>query len=100
MVQDFKALEKVQRKATKLVREIRHLPYQERLTRLRIPTMDNRVKRGDQIETYKILTGQAAIDPSHSLRGVWMQEPEDTTSSSKREHQSAYNDQSSLQTEL
>lgn len=65
MVQDFKALEKVQRRATKLVSEIRHLPYQECLKRHRIPTMEDRVNRGDLIETYKILTGQTVIDPGH-----------------------------------
>ena len=64
MVQDFKALDKVQRRATKLVREIRHLPYQERLARLKILSMEDRVKRGDLIETYKILTGKVAVDPA------------------------------------
>ena len=63
MVQDFRALDKVQRRATKLVREIRHLPYEERLKRLQIPSMEDRVKRGDLIETYKILSGKVDVDP-------------------------------------
>ena len=65
MEQDFLALEKVQRRATRLVCGLKHLSYQERLTRLRIPSMKNRVQRGDLIETYKIMTGKVAVDPHH-----------------------------------
>ena len=62
MVQDFKALEKVQRRATKLVHGLRLLPYDERLKILKVPSMESRVQRGDLIETFKILTGKVAVD--------------------------------------
>ena len=65
MVQDFDLLEKVQRRATKLVEGFKHLPYQERLLRLKLPSMKERVLRGDMIETYKILTGKINTDPNH-----------------------------------
>ena len=60
--QDLKTLEQVQRRATKLVRSIRHLSYQERLTRLKLSTMRDRFARGDLIETYKLLTGKLNVD--------------------------------------
>ena len=44
-------LEKVQQRATKLVREVRHLPYPERLSRLIVPSIKKRLQRGDMIET-------------------------------------------------
>lgn len=62
MVQDIQRLEKVQRRATKLVTEIRTLPYPERLKLLNIPSMEDRLKRGDLIEAFKILTGKVDID--------------------------------------
>ena len=62
MVQDFQALEKVQRRATRLVSSIRHLSYPERLAKLKLPKMRDRVLRGDLIETYKILTKKVDID--------------------------------------
>ena len=64
LIQDLKALEKVQRRASKLVREIKHLPYHQRLERLELPTIEERLSRGDLIETYKILTGKLAVDPN------------------------------------
>ena len=63
MRQDFNALEKVQRRATKLVKEIKHLPYPERLRRLGLSSIEERVLRGDLIETYKLLTGKINVDP-------------------------------------
>ena len=64
MRQDFEALEKVQRRATKLVKGLKHLPYHERLKRLELCSMEERVNRGDLIETYKILTGKVKLNPS------------------------------------
>ena len=64
MVQDFQLLERVQRRATKLVKQIRHLPYKQRLRKLRIPSIEERALRGDLIEAYKILTGKLRVDPA------------------------------------
>ena len=50
-------LEKVQKRATKLVWCCRKMKYKERLMYLQLPTLKYRRLRGDMIETYKILTG-------------------------------------------
>ena len=64
-------------RATKLVPELRHLTYNERLHRLDL-TLEKRKQRGDLIETYKILSGKESIDSAkfftlndglHNLRG-------------------------------
>ena len=65
MKQDFQALERVQRRATKLVRQLRHLSYEDRLRRLGIWKIEDRAVRGDLIETFKILTGKLNADPTH-----------------------------------
>lgn len=56
LVKDIEAVESVQRRATKLVPELRSLPYEERLKKLGLPTLAYRRSRGDQIETYKIIS--------------------------------------------
>ena len=60
---DIEILEKVQRRATKLVKGIRDLSYSERLQRLKLPSFRKRIIRGDLIETFKILTEKVKTDP-------------------------------------
>jgi hypothetical protein len=50
-------LERVQRRATKLVHGLSKLKYSERLKRCGLPTLIYRRHRGDMIETCKMLTG-------------------------------------------
>ena len=63
MVKNFMTLEKVQRRATKLVRGLKNVPYQERLQHLGLSTAKQRMTREDLIEAYKILTGKLRVDP-------------------------------------
>ena len=48
-------IEKVQKRATKMVHTCKHLSYVERLKFLQLPTLKFRRIRGDMIEAYKIL---------------------------------------------
>ena len=50
-------MECIQRKATKMVIEIRSLEYEERLRVLGLTTLEERRKRGDLIQIYKIING-------------------------------------------
>lgn len=52
-------IEKVQRDFTRLVEGVGLLTYEERLKQLNLTTLIERRMRGDIIETYKILSGQA-----------------------------------------
>ena len=54
---DIIILEKVQRRATKLLAGITNLSYEERLRILQLTTLEDRRLRGDLIEMYKILNG-------------------------------------------
>jgi hypothetical protein len=51
-------IERVQRRATKLVRQCQNMSYKDRLIYLDIPTLSYRRIRGDMIEVYKILTNK------------------------------------------
>ena len=75
---DIDIIEKVQRRATKIVPSLKHLTYAERLKELNIPTLSYRRIRGDMIETFKIMTGKydkevapnlKMIDPDIPTRG-------------------------------
>ena len=50
-------LEKIQRRATKLIPGLRDLRYIERLKERGLTTLETRRLRGDQIEVFKILNG-------------------------------------------
>ena len=60
---DQKLVERVQRRATRLVSSIRHLPYEERLRRLRLPSLYYRRKRGDMIFMYQLFNGGVDVNP-------------------------------------
>jgi len=51
-------LEKVQKRATKLVSSLKKLSYSERLKCLKLPTLTYRRHRGDMIEVYTIISGK------------------------------------------
>ena len=49
----IKSIENVQIRATGLIPELKHLPYEERLRVLKLPTLVYRRERGDMIEVWK-----------------------------------------------
>ena len=61
---DQKKLERVQRRATRLVTRLRHLPYEIRLKSLQLPSLYYRRKRGDMIFTYQLFHNGVDADPA------------------------------------
>ena len=59
------AIEKVQRRATKLLSELKDLTYTERMEILMLPSLKCRRIRGDMILVYKIMNGLVDIDWTH-----------------------------------
>ena len=59
---DIDTLERIQRRATKMIPELRDLSYEERLKECGLTTLETRRLRGDQIEVFKILNGCENID--------------------------------------
>ena len=59
---DIDAIERVQRRSTKLVSNIRDLSYIERLRTLKLPSLSYRRFRGDMIEVFKLLNKLEDID--------------------------------------
>ena len=59
---DIDMLEKIQRRATKLIPGLSDLRYEERLKEWGLTTLETRRLRGDQIEVFKRLNGYENID--------------------------------------
>ena len=59
---DTDTLERIQRRATKMIPELRDLSYEERLKECGLTTLEKRRLRGDQIEVFKILNGYENVD--------------------------------------
>ena len=91
---DCKALEDVQRRATKQVQQLKGLTYPERLQRLKLPTLVYRRLRGNMIEVYKITHGLCKVKQEELLpkkryygnRGHQWQLEKIRVSSSTRQH--------------
>ena len=57
-----KLIENIQRRATRMIPELKGLSYTDRLQHLKLFSMDYRRKRGDLIQLFKILNGFENID--------------------------------------
>jgi len=71
---DMEALEKVQKKDTKILPALKNLSYSERLKICQMTTVHYRRIRGDMIETYKIVTGkyETCVAPSLSKERTYV----------------------------
>ena len=59
---DIDILERVQRRATKMIQKLRNISYEKRLKECGLTTLETSRLRGDQIEVFKILNGYENID--------------------------------------
>jgi len=78
-MKDIENIEKVQRRATKHVKSLRGLLYEQRLRQLNLPTLRYPRHRGNMIEVYKILRGIYDTDISAGILEL-------TQDSKTREH--------------
>ena len=66
--QKYDAIENVQRRATKQLPCMKNIPYEERLQRLKLPTLAYRRTRGDMTEVYKLLHGKYDSDVCNIIK--------------------------------
>ena len=69
---DIVELEKVQKRVTKIIAGLGHLPYEKRLQCLGLFSLEKRHLRGDMIEMYTIMQGVDQVErgssfPSHAI---------------------------------
>jgi hypothetical protein len=62
LVKDTEVLEKVQRRATRMIRECTGKTYDERLTMVGLTTLECRRVRADLLEVFKILKGYEGVE--------------------------------------
>ena len=65
---DQQAIERVQRRATKIIPKLRHYSYQERLQRLSLPSLTHRRLRGEMIFLYQLTHQYFNIDITSLLQ--------------------------------
>jgi hypothetical protein len=61
-VKDIEKLEKVQRRATRMMEECRGKSYNDRIQILRLTTLETRRVRADMLEVFKILKGYEGVN--------------------------------------
>ena len=62
-VGDKEVLERVQKRALRMVSNLRGRQYEERLVEAGMTSLEDRRERGDMLATYKILSGKDRVDP-------------------------------------
>ena len=67
---DIDKLEKVQRRATKMVPALEDKPYEERLRILNLPALAARRLRGDMIKVFKIIKDFQNVDSSQFFKWI------------------------------
>ena len=72
-LRDIKLIEGVQRRATRLSRDLRNEPYNIRLTTLGLPTLQFRRERADMLQVFKILNGYEDIDSGYKTGARYSQ---------------------------
>ena len=60
---DIQKVEKVQRRFTKMINGLKTLPYEERLKKCNLLSLEKRRARADLLETFKIHSGETDVDP-------------------------------------
>ena len=58
----IRKLERIQRATTKLAPELSELTYEERLSKLELPTLEQRRERGDLLTIYRIMKNMEILD--------------------------------------
>lgn len=81
---DITLLENVQRRATKIVKDLRNEEYPERLKKLKLTKLEDRRNRGDMILTYRLLNGLEGIKYNNFF--TLDQSPYDLRGHSKKLH--------------
>lgn len=61
--EDAKLVERVQKRATKIIPKLKAMRYEDRLRNLNLPSLQHRRRRGDMIFAYKIMTDKVKINP-------------------------------------
>ena len=59
---DIDKLDRIQRRATKMIPELKDLSYESRLLQCGLTTLETRRLRGDQIEVFEIVNGYEDVD--------------------------------------
>jgi ribonuclease P/MRP protein subunit RPP40 len=67
---DINRIEKIQRRATKMVPNLRDMPYEERLRVTKLPSLAYRRLRGDMIEVYKYLHNKYNVNSNQLLTQI------------------------------
>ena len=62
LIKDIEILEKVQRRASRMVIECKGMEYEKRIAILGLTTLETRRRRADLLEVYKILNKHEGID--------------------------------------